>query len=536
MASLAAVAINEGAKFRGSVDYSREIAKINDVVFGSRKKIEFGGDTSGEVDTACVVGQMGALKGFLPVAPTMVKSHLERFIAAQDRGKGTPLTSTVSLEPRSGDGEFTKVVVLKVPEEFSRFTNSARADKVTKMLGENGSMCGGGTTRVFAVAEKEEDLIACGLAVARAAPLYGGTSGKISTTLWSKMCGEIPTGMREKIAVVGENIRSAAALVDLPPNCVNPISFASVCEKIACELKRSGHDVRCEMIEGKQLGEKKFGGIWNVGKGSAESPPVLLRLSWYPEGAKEGDSSTVLVGKGVTFDSGGLSLKSSENMRGMKTDMGGAAGLLGAFISAVECNGNNGKPLHLVECLAENAVGPFSYRVDDVISMYSGLSVEINNTDAEGRLLLADGVAYAARHLNPEVVIDMATLTGASGYATGHLHAAIASNDEELEKRAVVSGRRTGDLVHPLIFCPELHKDQFKSEVADLTNSVKTRTDAPVSAAGWFVYENLRAACEGRSVPSFLHIDMAFPVTWKEGRASGYGVALVADMLGVFDE
>lgn len=208
--------------------------------------------------------------------------------------------------------------------------------------------------------------------------------------------------------------------------------------------------------------------------------------------------------------------------------------------------------MHLVECLAENAVGPFSYRVDDVISMYSGLSVEINNTDAEGRLLLADGVAYAARHLNPEVVIDMATLTGASGYATGHLHAAIASNDEELEKRAVVSGRRTGDLVHPLIFCPELHKDQFKSEVADLTNSVgwdlensrkrifcsqvKTRTDAPVSAAGWFVYENLRAACEGRSVPSFLHIDMAFPVTWKEGRASGYGVALVADMLGVFDE
>ncbi|KAF4712324.1 hypothetical protein FOZ62_012769, partial [Perkinsus olseni] len=171
-----------------------------------------------------------------------------------------------------------------------------------------------------------------------------------------------------------------------------------------------------------------------------------------------------------------------------------------------------------------------------VVGQLAALTVEINNTDAEGRLLLADGVAYAAKHLNPEVVIDMATLTGASGLATGHLHAAIVSNDEGLEQRAVRSGRKTGDLVHPLIFCPELHKGQFKSEVADLTNSVKVRTDAPVSAAGWFVYENLRAACGDGKIPSYLHVDMAFPVTWKEGRASGYGVALVADLLGVFEE
>ncbi|KAF4704258.1 putative aminopeptidase npepl1, partial [Perkinsus olseni] len=406
-----------------STDHSQATAKIDNVLFGSRGGINFHGDVSlgaERIGTLSVVGQLAALKGFLPVAPREVQPHLERFIKAQDDAKDSAPNFTVALECLDGEGELTKLVVLKVPEESSRFNTRARPDQVTKLLAEQGDLCSSRAAGVIAVAESEEDVIASGLAVARAAPLYGEKGkaegrGAVSASLWSKAAGGVAPQMSEKLGKVAENIRTAAALVDMPPNYINPVTYAWLCEKIADGLRRSGHDVRLEVIRAEDLRDGGFGGIWNVGKGAVGSPPALVRLSWYPEGTQEGEPGTVLVGKGITFDTGGLSIKSSDNMRGMKTDMGGAAGLLGAFMSAVQCGGNKGKPLHLVECLAENAVGPFSYRVDDVIKMYSGLTVEINNTDAEGRLLLADGVAYAAKHLNPEVVIDMATLTGASG-------------------------------------------------------------------------------------------------------------------------
>ncbi|KAF4735065.1 putative aminopeptidase npepl1, partial [Perkinsus olseni] len=393
-----------------STDHSQATAKIDNVLFGSRGGINFHGDISlgaERIGTLSLVGQLAALKGFLPVAPREVQPHLERFIKAQDDAKDSAPNFTVALECLDGEGELTKLVVLKVPEESSRFNTRARPDQVTKLLAEQGDLCSSRAARVIAVAESEEDVIASGLAVARAAPLYrekgkGEGRGAVSATLWSMAAGGVAPRLSEKLGRVAENIRTAAALVDMPPNYINPVTYTGLCEKIADELRRSGHDVRLEVIRAEELRDGGFGGIWNVGKGSVGSPPALVRLSWYPEGTQEGEPGTVLVGKGITFDTGGLSIKSSDNMRGMKTDIGGAAGLLGAFMSAVQCGGNKGKPLHLVECLAENAVGPFSYRVDDVIKMYSGLTVEINNTDAEGRLLLADGVAYAAKHLNPE--------------------------------------------------------------------------------------------------------------------------------------
>lgn len=155
-----------------------------------------------------------------------------------------------------------------------------------------------------------------------------------------------------------------------------------------------------------------------------------------------------------------------------RSDVSGSAGLLGAFAAIVECDVQLGKPLYFVGCLAENSIGPNALRMDDIITMYSGLTVEINNTDAEGRLVMADGAAYAAKHLNPELLVDMATLTGASGIAAGHYHAAIMANSEEIEKAAVEAGRQIGDLVHPLIFCPEFHRAELQSDIADMKNSV----------------------------------------------------------------
>ena len=175
-------------------------------------------------------------------------------------------------------------------------------------------------------------------------------------------------------------------------------------------------------------------------------------------------------------------------------------------------------------CISENSVGPLSTRPDDVHTLLSGKTVEVNNTDAEGRLVLSDGVFYASRDLNPEYIIDIATLTGAQLIATGKNHAALYCNDDELEQTAVATGKATGDLTHPMPYAPEFYKPEFSSEVADMKNSVKDRTNAQVSCAGQFIGNHLEKYLQSNG--KWLHIDMAGPVE-KGGRATGFGVALL---------
>lgn len=157
-------------------------------------------------------------------------------------------------------------------------------------------------------------------------------------------------------------------------------------------------------------------------------------------------------------------------MPGMKRDCGGAAGILGAFYAAVKQG--FGQNLHAIFCLAENSVSDRSTRPDDIHTLYSGLTVEISNTDAEGRLVLSDGVAYARKDLGADIVVDMCTLTGAQGIATGLYHAAHLTNDESWEGYASAAGRTSGDLSFPIVYTPELHFDEFRSAVADMKNSV----------------------------------------------------------------
>ena len=136
-------------------------------------------------------------------------------------------------------------------------------------------------------------------------------------------------------------------------------------------------------------------------------------------------------------------------MPGMKRDCGGAAGILGAFYAAVK--GGFNQHLHAIFCLAENAVGPKATRPDDIHTLYSGRTVEINNTDAEGRLVVSDGVAFADKDLNADIIVDMCTLTGAQGIATGRYHAAHMTNDEQYEKLCLDAGRISGDLSFPIV-------------------------------------------------------------------------------------
>jgi probable aminopeptidase NPEPL1 len=202
----------------------------------------------------------------------------------------------------------------------------------------------------------------------------------------------------------------------------------------------------------------------------------------------------------------------------MKSDMGGAAAMLGAF--TVLARHRPPCRLSLVLCLAENAIGPEAFKPDDILTLHSGKTVEINNTDAEGRLLLADGCSWAARELSADVVLDAATLTGAQGVATGELHAAVVADDERIERTLLEAGRATGDLCWPLPFAPEFHRSEFASPIADMRNSVKNRSNAQSSCAAEFVHWHLDG-----TAAAWGHVDLAFPA-YRADRGTGFGVAL----------
>jgi probable aminopeptidase NPEPL1 len=206
----------------------------------------------------------------------------------------------------------------------------------------------------------------------------------------------------------------------------------------------------------------------------------------------------------------------------MKGDMAGGAAVVGAFRAL---SGRHPHRLLALVPLAENAIGPGSYRNDDIVKLHSGRTVEINNTDAEGRILLADAASHAVRTLGADVVIEAATLTGAQGVATGRRHAAVVSNVAALERLAVDVGLATGDLCHPLIFAPEIFQREFRSVVADMKNSVKDRSNAQSSCAAQFVWSHLDGAGA-----DWLHVDMAYPAHADE-LGTGFGVALMAGLV-----
>ncbi|XP_027802232.1 probable aminopeptidase NPEPL1 isoform X2 [Marmota flaviventris] len=313
-----------------------------------------------------------------------------------------------------------------------------------------------------------------------------------------------------------EGVRLAARIVDTPCNEMNTDAFLEEINRVGKEL-----GITPTIIRDEELKTRGFGGIYGVGK-AALHPPALAVLSHSPDGATQ---TIAWVGKGIVYDTGGLSIKGKTTMPGMKRDCGGAAAVLGAFRAAVKQGFKDN--LHAVFCLAENSVGPNATRPDDIHLLYSGKTVEINNTDAEGRLVLADGVSYACKDLGADIILDMATLTGAQGIATGKYHAAVLTNSAEWEAACVKAGRKCGDLVHPLVYCPELHFSEFTSAVADMKNSVADRDNSPSSCAGLFIASHIGFDWPG----VWVHLDIAAPVHAGE-RATGFGVALLLALFG----
>ncbi|MBA8822941.1 leucyl aminopeptidase [Saccharopolyspora lacisalsi] len=248
-------------------------------------------------------------------------------------------------------------------------------------------------------------------------------------------------------------------LANAPSNIKDPAWLTTT----AAELAAGVPGLRASVRDEKWLSERGFGGILAVGGGSAR-PPRLLELNWSPPGA-ESAPHLVMVGKGITFDTGGISLKPGDGMEMMRTDMAGG----GAVISALLTIARLELPVRVTGLVpaAENHVSGSSYRPGDIVRHYGGTTTEVQNTDAEGRMVMADALAYAVRHHEPDMLVDVATLTGAMKAALGLRIGGVFATDEELSERVRRAGERAGENWWPMPLLSD-HAEDVRSEIADV--------------------------------------------------------------------
>lgn len=257
---------------------------------------------------------------------------------------------------------------------------------------------------------------------------------------------------------VANGVFLARDLSNAPSNEIYPESLL----ERARELEQL--DVKVTSLDKKQIQKLGMGGIIAVNQGSVK-PPVFIIMEW--NGGKKGEKPIVLVGKGITFDSGGISIKPAAGMSEMKIDMGGAAAVIGALRSIAELKLKK-NVIGLVPS-TENMPSGSAYKPGDIVTFMNGKTAEIDNTDAEGRLILADALTYADRY-KPEAVIDLATLTGACVVALGHVASGLMGNNDALKEQIKSAGTRTYDRVVELPLWEE-YEDHIKSDVADVKNS-----------------------------------------------------------------
>ncbi|WP_065204392.1 aminopeptidase PepB [Shewanella woodyi] len=308
------------------------------------------------------------------------------------------------------------------------------------------------------------------------------------------------TGDEETKQALTDRLASASFarhLINETPENLAPVKLAILAAHWLSEI--GGDKVSYRIIEGAELLEEKWVGIHAVGRGS-ERPPAMLELDYNPLG-EDAPVSVALVGKGITFDSGGYSIKASEGMLGMKCDMGGAATVTASLGLAMKQGLN--KRVKLFLCCAENLISGHAYKLGDVITYKNGVSVEVVNTDAEGRLVLADGL-QAACETGAPLVIDAATLTGAAVMAVGTNYNAIFSPKSEVLAMAQAKASEVGERVWPLPLDP-WHRDMCPSPYADTANSrpMKGGGAGGASNAAGFLWRFVSPEV------NWLHMDLA---------------------------
>jgi len=290
-------------------------------------------------------------------------------------------------------------------------------------------------------------------------------------------------------------------------------------------LVRNHKNISLEVLNKQELAKKGLNLILAVNKGS--SKPAKLMIAKY-HGAAKSDNFIALVGKGITFDTGGLNIKPTGHIETMRTDMSGAAAVLGVLKNVITLGLK--KNLLFVLAVAENAVDAHSYKPGDIVRSYSGKTVEIGNTDAEGRLILADALSYVVQNYRPKKIIDIATLTGACVVALGYDYSGLMTNHEDLAHQLMSCAKKTDDRLWRLPLYPEL-KEYIKSQIADLKNVGLPKGAAGTLTAAEFLHQFVE------DVP-WAHVDIA-GTAFVDGPSrfyfahgsTGAGVRLLTDYL-----
>ncbi|KHJ98215.1 cytosol aminopeptidase family, catalytic domain protein [Oesophagostomum dentatum] len=415
--------------------------------------------------------------------------------------------------------------IISLPDTWSRHNAPSNCHVLTKELRAFPITAENQKLDIILVCEKS-NVFAEVAAVTRAFPIYTKKSEPPpELNLVIELClpegEELDEHDRKLIEDVALSIRETCRMVDTPSNELTTDAFVKEILEFGKILGSTS-----TVVSGEALEKEGFGGIWSVGRAGPNSPYFVV-LKHEPENATK---SYCMAGKGVVFDTGGMQIKGKTGMPGMKRDMGGAAAMLGAFYCLVRAGFK--EKLYLCLAVVENSIANFANKPDDVITMLSGKTVEITNTDAEGRLILADAVYFAKHTLKADVIVDMATLTGAQSYLSGKYHAALLTNCDEWEQKVREAGRLSGDLVAPMVFCPDLHFSDLKSPVADMRNSNLGKMEGPPSAiAGLFIGAHIDF---GEGI-KWMHLDIASPAECGE-RATGYGTALLTYLFGHLTE
>lgn len=314
--------------------------------------------------------------------------------------------------------------------------------------------------------------------------------------------------------ILSESVIMVRDLVNFPSNEITPQRLAEIAKEIS---ERYG--LRCQILDEKGMEDIGMRAILAVARGSANSPRFII-VEYEPEFYKD---TVVVIGKGITFDSGGISIKPAENMEQMKYDMAGAGAVLGTLQACSQLK----PPLKIVGLIpaAENIPGPKAYKPGDIIRSLSGKTIEVINTDAEGRLILADAITYALRY-KPAGIIDLATLTGACVIALGHHAIGMMGNDENLKEKIKRAAEITGEKVWELPIWEE-YEEQLKSDIADIKN-VGGRAAGAITGALF-----LKKFAENYP---WVHLDIAGTAWVEKDRpyipkgASGVGVRLLTNL------
>ena len=321
--------------------------------------------------------------------------------------------------------------------------------------------------------------------------------------------------------IIADGTIFTKSIANLPPNECTPTTLADFAKVISKK-----NNMKCNIISKLELKKKGFGGIIAVGKGSKNEPKLIVLEH---NRGKSNEKPIVLVGKAVTFDTGGISLKPGAAMDEMKFDKCGGCTVLGIMKAVSELK----LPINVVGIIpsVENMPGGEAYRPGDIVKLFSGKTAEILNTDAEGRLILADALSYGEKHYSPKAIIDFATLTGACIVALGNNVAAIISNDEKLATKIKDASKKTTESIWELPLTQDF-MDMIKSEVADMKNVGIGRAAGTITAAAF-----LKNAIE--KTP-WVHVDIA-GVAWTQTAtkeksynpkgATGFGVRLILDYL-----